>query len=138
MIYSLLYISKTLLELPEAQTQLAEITVFSQNRNAQLGITGALISTASYFSQVLEGERAAVELLMQSIADDPRHMRVKILRTAQEERRFASWAMAYSGDGKIIDRHITPLFSQLNKAIAASLSLRLIGLMQEFAALPQG
>lgn len=133
MVYSLLYVSKTLLEFPAGEAEVENIVAVSLSRNAKLGVTGALISTGSYFAQVLEGEREAVEELMDSIDADPRHMRVKIVRTAEEPRRFTGWSMAYSGTNPLVDRHIAPLFSPLPAGDAAHLGLRLIGLMEEVA-----
>jgi hypothetical protein len=130
--YSLLYVSKTLLEYPEGKAELASIVAAANLRNAQLEITGALISTSSYFAQVLEGSQAAVEELMRSIDADPRHMRLKIIRTAEEPRRFTGWSMAYSGYASFIDRNIAPLFSPIGEGDAQHLALRLISVMEEF------
>jgi len=135
--YTLLYVSKTLLEFPASEAEVANIVAVSLSRNAKLGVTGALISTGSYFAQVLEGEQAAVEELMDSIDADPRHMRVKIIRTVEEPRRFAGWSMAYSGTSPLVDRHIAPLFSPLPAGDAAHLGLRLIGLMEEVTRISQ-
>jgi hypothetical protein len=133
LVYSLLYVSKTLLKFPAGEAEVANIVEGSLIRNARLGVTGALISTGSYFAQVLEGPRPAVEELMASIDADPRHMRVKIIRTVEEGRRFTGWSLAYSGTSAAVDRHIAPLFSTLPPADEAHLGLRLIGLMEEVA-----
>jgi hypothetical protein len=130
--YSLLYVSKTLLEHPKGEAEVAAIVETANLRNAQLGITGALISTRSYFAQVLEGEQPVVEELMRSIDKDPRHMRLKIIRTVEEPRRFTGWSMAYTGYASFIDRNIAPLFSSMGDADAQHLALRLISLMEEF------
>ncbi len=113
MAYSLLYVSKTLLEHPQAEAEVAQIVASSASRNARLGVTGALVSTSTYFAQLLEGPRSAVGELMQSINADPRHMRVRIIRTAEEERRFAEWSMVYTGYASFVDRHIAPFFCAL-------------------------
>lgn len=130
--YSLLYVSKTLLEFPEGEAEVASIVAGSVIRNATLGVTGALISTNIYFAQALEGEQEAVETLMESIDADPRHMRIKIIRTAEEPRRFGDWSMAYTGKAALVDRHIGPLFSILPPGDVTHLGLRLIALMEEF------
>lgn len=138
MAYSLLYVSKTLLEFPAGEAEVANIVATSVNRNTSLGVSGALISTRTYFAQVLEGEKAAVEELMVSIGADPRHMRVKTLRTVEEERRFAGWALAYSGSASFVDRYIGPLFSPLPPGDTEHLAMRLIALIDEFVRLPPG
>ncbi len=136
MAYSLLYVSKTLLTFPADEAEVAAIVQASRTRNALLDVTGALISAGGCFAQVLEGDEPAVAELMHSINNDPRHMRVKIIRTAEEPRRFAGWLMAYSGHASFVDRHITPLFSPLSAGDTAHLALKLIALMEEFARLP--
>jgi len=135
---SLLYVSKTLLEFPAGEAEVADIVAVSRSRNAALGVTGALISTGTYFAQLLEGERAAVETLMLSINADARHMRVKTIRTAEEARRFARWSMAYSGTAHYMDRQIGPLFSPLSASDTVHLALRLITLMVECVHLQTG
>jgi hypothetical protein len=43
MVYSLLYVSKTLLEFPAGDEEVAKIVAVSNSRNAALGVTGALL-----------------------------------------------------------------------------------------------
>ena len=136
MVYSLLYVSKSLLAPAETEAELASILNTSCARNTGLDVTGALISAGGHFAQLLEGPQEAVELLMRSIGDDPRHMRVKTVRTAQEPRRFASWAMVYGGHLTVAGRHIVPLFAALPPRDSAYLSQRLLMLLEEFARLP--
>jgi hypothetical protein len=136
MVYTLLYVSKTLLVFPGGEAEVAAIVAASQSRNAGLDVTGALISTGTYFAQLLEGPREGVEALMESINADPRHMQPRIIRIAQEERRFPGWALVYAGYASVVDRHIAPLFSSLPPADAAHLAQRLITLMEEFSRLP--
>jgi Sensors of blue-light using FAD len=138
MAYSLLYVSKTLLQLPQAEAQVAEIVALSRSRNARLGVTGALVATSTYFAQLLEGPPKAVAELMESIDADARHMRVRIIRTAEEDRRFPDWSMVYTGYAGFVDRHIAPFFSHLPPGDAAHLATRLVALMEEYARLPAG
>ena len=112
MVYSLLYVSKTLLELPAAEAEVAKIVEVANSRNGKLGVTGALVSSGSHFAQVLEGDQQAGEELMRSINDGARHMRIRIIRTAEEPRRFPGWSMAYSGFASFVgpaSRHSIPL-----------------------------
>jgi hypothetical protein len=136
MAYSLLYVSKCLLERTEVAAEVVNIAVDSAPRNAARGITGALISTGTYFTQLLEGPREAVDELMGRIDADPRHMRPRIIRTAEERRRFASSPLVYNGFAGFLDRQIVPFFSSLPESDAARLALRLVGMMEEFARLP--
>jgi hypothetical protein len=136
MVYSLLYVSKTLLELPQDEAEVVKIVEAATVRNAALGVTGALVSTGTYFAQLLEGTQGAVEELMASIEEDSRHMRVKTIRTVQEERRFGGWSMVYTGQAGFVDRHIAPFFSNLPQGDVTHLALRLISMMEDFARLP--
>lgn len=77
----------------------AEILAVAQTRNAELNITGALLSSPLWFAQVLEGEAAAVEALYAQIARDPRHRDLRLLSLRPAARRaFARWSMAHAGD----------------------------------------
>ena len=136
--YSLLYVSKTLLQFPAGGAEVAKIVEGSLARNANLGVTGALISTGQHFAQLLEGRQAAVEELMASISADPRHMKMKTLRVVEEDRRFPDWALAYSGVAGLVDRYIAPLFSPLPEKETAHLAMRLVGIVEEFARIPPG
>jgi hypothetical protein len=138
MAYSLLYVSKSLLVAPGAETEVASIVTHAVGRNAKLDVTGALISTGSYFAQLLEGPEEAVTLLMRDINEDPRHMRVKTIRTLEEPRRFTGWSMAYSGNASLVERHIGPLFSSLPAGDSAHLAQRLVGMMEELVSLASG
>ncbi len=132
MAYSLLYVSRTLLTFPGGEPEVDNIVTVSKRRNAQRGVTGALMSTGTYFAQVLEGEQEVVAGLMASIAEDPRHMRLKTIRTIEEERRFPGWSMAYTGNAGFVDRHIAPLFSPLPPGDVAHLAQRLLTMIEDF------
>ncbi|MBB5371801.1 BLUF domain-containing protein [Acidocella aromatica] len=131
--YSLLYVSRTLLKFPAGNAEVKNIVAVSLARNAGLDVTGALISTPSYFAQVLEGAQPAVAELMSSIRRDQRHAEVKILTEGEVPvRRFSNWSMAYSGYATYVDDYIEPFFALASPAQAARLSQRLIQLMLEF------
>jgi hypothetical protein len=136
MSYSLLYVSKSLLEPKMAAAEVVNIAVDSAPRNAACGITGALLSTGTYFAQLLEGPREAVEGLMERIDADPRHTRPKVIRSVAETPRFAGSPLVYNGLAGFLDRQIAPFFSPLPAHDATRLAQRLVTLMEEFARLP--
>ncbi|WP_205665224.1 BLUF domain-containing protein [Caldimonas tepidiphila] len=72
-------------------------------RNARLGVTGLLFFSGDHFAQVLEGPRAALEEVMDSIRRDPRHEMLLEwpVTPAGGERWFPSWAMAYLFDERL-------------------------------------
>ncbi|MGH1591417.1 BLUF domain-containing protein [Methylobacterium phyllosphaerae] len=65
---SLLYVSRRTC----SDDDVRNIVETSQSRNAQLHITGALVASRNRFAQILEGPRAGVDELMESIRRDPR------------------------------------------------------------------
>ena len=67
----------------------------SKAHNPELGITGVLCCTETgLFVQVLEGGRAAVNRLYNTIVKDPRHEDVQLLAYEETtERRFTGWSM---------------------------------------------
>ena len=60
---SLLYVSRRLATADDVQ----DIVAVSRARNAQWQVTGALIASRGRFAQILEGQRSAVDALMDSI-----------------------------------------------------------------------
>ena len=69
----LLYSSVSELNSSNETDEIASIVKASIARNAQMGVTGALIYTGSHFIQALEGDEEQVEELMRSIVADSRH-----------------------------------------------------------------
>ena len=71
-----------------------DIGLEATTANQRLDVTGFLICAPNWFSQILEGRRAAVEELMERIARDTRHRAVRIIRTAAAPvRLFPNWSM---------------------------------------------
>jgi hypothetical protein len=119
--YSLLYVSRTLLKFPAGDAEVENIVTVSLARNAGLDVTGALISTPSYFAQVLEGPQPAVVELMHSIMRDPRHAEIKIVTEGEvPARRFPNWSMAYSGYATYVDDYIASFFALARQAARLS------------------
>jgi len=67
----------------------------AQVRNRRLDVTGALTQSCDHFVQVLEGDRRAVDVVMDSIGADPRHRLVRIIFDEPAGKRiFSTWSMA--------------------------------------------
>ena len=97
---SLAYVSRCALPgtPPEVEAAIAAILASARHTNQRLGITGALLFTEGTFAQVLEGPRAAVEEVFETIQCDTRHTAVTLLHFHPlEARSFAGWDMAYAG-----------------------------------------
>ncbi|MCW2275538.1 blue light sensor protein [Rhodoblastus acidophilus] len=77
---------------------LRDILAAARRNNPRMGVTGALMFTADSFVQVIEGPRAAVERLFQTIRSDTRHDGATLLSFGPvAERAFPHWSMAFVG-----------------------------------------
>ncbi len=93
-IYQTVYVSSAngLIDEPGLEQMLSNIRA----KNAKLQVTGILLYADGNIMQVLEGERALIEELMQKIMTDSRHKGVIVLlEESIEQRQFADWSMAY-------------------------------------------
>jgi hypothetical protein len=78
--------------------RLNDILVQSNRNNAADGITGLLMHGRRQFFQVLEGERHAVDALLERLLKDPRHTSVTLLHEAEVgQRTFSDWSMGFAG-----------------------------------------
>ena len=88
----LVYISTGSPDLTEEDV--ADILATSQRKNPQRGLTGFLIYNGRNFLQLLEGDAAAIEILMADLRQDRRHNGlVRIEDVAIDVRRFSDWTM---------------------------------------------
>jgi Sensors of blue-light using FAD len=75
---------------------LRELLDHARRSNAAKGITGALIYAEGIFLQILEGDKALLQDLMDKICRDVRHESVSVLReTEVPTANFANWKMAF-------------------------------------------
>jgi hypothetical protein len=129
----LLYVSVSTLRLPAEAGQVDTIVGWSQHRNVELGVTGALVFTEKRFAQYLEGPASAVDRLMASIGPDPRHREIDVvLRRPLSARRFPTWAMAYAGPSTFVAGHVSTTAHAVGEAARAKSAERLIEMMQQF------
>jgi len=97
---ALAYLSRSNIEEKAAalSSGIEDILVTARRNNHRLGITGALLLSRGWFTQVLEGSAEAVETIFEAIQCDPRHRDVTVLYyKAVEERNFPRWSMAFVG-----------------------------------------
>ena len=102
MLVRLLYASRA----AEALTETVVESILQQSRhnNPPLGITGVLCYGGDVYMQVLEGGRAAVNNLYNTIVRDSRHLQVRLLSFEEiGERRFGGWTM-----GQVDVRKVSP------------------------------
>lgn len=135
-ITSLLYVSRSQPELAAKPGEVEQIVNLARTRNAERGITGAIIFTEAHFAQVIEGRKSAVDELMRSLRADKRHRDIAIVAVETiRERRFPQWAMAYSGPSFYVDRHVKPLLANGGDADhRLVLARKMMDLLREFSA----
>ena len=103
----LVYVSRAV-EAVRRDLQATVKTVLQTSRanNAQVGVTGMLLTHGGYFVQALEGADQAVQATFQRVSCDSRHHEVKVLGTDfPTSRAFARWAMC-ANDLTEADDHI--------------------------------
>lgn len=84
---------------PMARTDLAALIDRAAVKNRRLGVTGALFYCQTQFVQLLEGHRLTISDLYLTIAADPRHRNVSLMRFEEiPERAFSHWGMADISD----------------------------------------
>jgi len=80
----------------QVEAEIARIIETSRNRNAEAGLTGALVRSGTVFTQVLEGPLDALEAAYDRISADLRHAEFELIEFVPvPERGFGSWRMAY-------------------------------------------
>jgi Sensors of blue-light using FAD len=92
MIRSVLYVSSAARALDPAE--LAAIIDLSRRNNARDGITGMLLYHDGNIMQVVEGPRAAIDMLLGRLKRDPRHRRLTVILDGERpDREFGEWTM---------------------------------------------
>ncbi len=130
---SLLYVSRSNLQLPGQRPELDDIVAEAWSRNQALGVTGALVFTERLFAQNLEGSDEAVDTLMDRIRCDPRHRDIEIVyREKLPSRRFETWALAYAGPSTFVAGNVLPLTDAVPASLKRKAAERLIRLMAQF------
>jgi hypothetical protein len=81
-----------------AMTQEALLSLLQQclANNEASGVTGMLLYGNDTFLQVVEGEAAAVDTVIDKIRKDPRHSEIHFLyRKPLEHRQYSDWSMGF-------------------------------------------
>ncbi len=94
-VFQLVYVSTV--SRPLGTPDLLEILASARKRNAELGVTGALLYRADHFIQVLEGQEREVRELLELINGDPRHRHLRVIHEGEVgEREFPEWTMGFA------------------------------------------
>jgi len=88
------YVSR--LSQPMSSEQLLALLMQCRDNNSTQGVTGMLLYGNGTFLQVIEGEAAVIDGLVEKIWADPRHAEKKLLHRREISRReYADWSMAF-------------------------------------------
>lgn len=80
-----------------SEEELTRLLAGARRHNAAVGVTGMLLYSEGSFLQLLEGEAAAVDDLLQRIARDSRHASLSvIIREPIARRSFGDWTMGFA------------------------------------------
>ncbi len=134
----LAYVSASLLaDDSNGRRQIADILLTSRRNNEDSEVTGALLATDQNFSQVLEGERDAVEATYERIVRDRRHKDiVLIIYELIEARRFPDWAMAYIGPSQSAEEAVARVTSKVPANKSGQAARALVTFMSRMLAEP--
>lgn len=103
MLRQLFYVSRAAATLTELEVR--QILQISQRNNRRKDITGCLLYTGTHFAQVLEGEPALLDELVDRIARDTRHSDFVVAIDHQVGiRRFPDWSMGILYKSDTADR----------------------------------
>ena len=81
---------------PMTDEEIAALLVTSRANNQRHDITGALLYHRDRFIQIVEGDEEVVRSRFATIAADPRHRNVRIMREkAIGTRQFPAWTMGF-------------------------------------------
>jgi Sensors of blue-light using FAD len=99
MVFRLIYRSKSAIAADRLDEELGSILRAARHKNAERGITGALLLYDDWFAQTLEGDEGKVRALYAHIEKDNRHTSVQLREeNVSAPRVFSRWAMALVGE----------------------------------------
>lgn len=97
--FRLTYRSRDRIPADRRRVELGELFSTARSNNKRTGISGALLVSADWFVQTLEGAEDPVRQLFARIEADPRHEGVELLEAnTVGQRVFARWSMAKVAD----------------------------------------
>lgn len=93
-LHRLIYISTA--TSPMTDEGLSELLRVARSRNSALSITGMLVYSKGFFIQALEGEKADIDAVFESIRKDSRNAKPYVTDESEiESRSFPNWSMGF-------------------------------------------
>ena len=125
-----LYVSRSTIPPELAPNIVGDLVRGSQLKNKSLAVTGTLLFSGGFFSQLLEGPPAELMSLRSVILDDERHEDVRTIAAGRtDRRRFGGWSLAFSGTSIVAARVLQRAWrcTSHDAPIASSSLLQLMG-----------
>lgn len=113
---SLLCVSHCAVPLAEWPAAVTDIQLASAARNSMLDITGLLIATPGWFTQLLEGSPENIDSVVMSILADARHCDLHIVRRKMIEKpRCSTWRLVRFEQGSFEAMHVRPVLEKAHR-----------------------
>ena len=115
-LFSVTYLSMS--NIPAHCVDMLDIERAALRNNPIDGLTGFLYFDGTFFLQVLEGKRQALDNMLATLAVDPRHGGMRVLRDQPiAARQFGAWSMAFcDGTARHAQFGFRPLKTELKRA----------------------
>ena len=102
------------------ESVLADIVKTAKEANPKRGITGVLFFDRDRFVQVIEGEKTALNELLELIKADPRHDDIEVIFDGEEDHQeFTEWnmdALKLHGASQFDDEEVLKNFRKIYQA----------------------
>ena len=131
MLKRLKYVSRFAAEMTKAEIE--ELASKAAVKNAELEITGVLVTAGKLFFQILEGPAENVDALYETIRGDTRHTDVLLLSVEESvaSRIYPDWSMRAFALDSTEEARLEPLRAVLETIVAARYQQEtLVGVLQ--------
>jgi acylphosphatase len=105
---------------PFSEADLTALLKQSQQKNAELEITGIMLYRDGDVMQLLEGPEEAVKKLAKTIYADPRHSGIiQLVEQKISRREFPDWSMEFQNLGALRVRQLAKFMNQQSAALTS-------------------
>jgi hypothetical protein len=105
-------------------------------KNKENDITGLLISSPSFYVQLIEGKREKINQLYNNISKDQRHSGIILLRYSEiREKEFSDWSMSHTTEQELLDSFVSSVVLPEKIALNTLTGAKTMSAMRRLAAL---
>jgi hypothetical protein len=134
----LLYVSHVSIHADHFVDEVTDILTVSMARNTSFNITGMLIVTPRYFTQLMEGSLPAIESVMARIEADTRHTDIAMMLKGPLAKRIGgAWRLVRFEAGSFEERHVTPLLERCHADCNDENATALMALIRQLLKTPR-